>query len=84
MRPGQRGYRAQRTGERCAKTDPADDAAAPRIVARRGASWPSHTPAMAAAAGSTNVVAPPTSPLSMSNTLRTMVGASAGIVGRSF
>jgi hypothetical protein len=39
---------------------------------------------MAAAAGSTNVVAPPTSPLSMSNTLRTMVGASAGIVGRSF
>jgi hypothetical protein len=39
---------------------------------------------MAAAAGSTNVVAPPTSPLSMSNTPRTMVGASAGIVGRSF
>ena len=26
-------------------------AAAPKIVARRGASWPSHTPAMAAAAG---------------------------------
>ena len=46
---------------------PAATAAAPRIVARRGASWPSHTPAIAAAAGSTTVVAPPTSPLSMPN-----------------